>query len=62
VQYHFGDKDGLVQAIFAYRVWQMDEPRQKGLNALEAPFPDRSAGKLRDMDVAQFDNWKSTGR
>lgn len=36
VQYHFGDKDGLVQAIFAYRVWQMDEPRQKGLNALEA--------------------------
>jgi TetR/AcrR family transcriptional regulator, regulator of cefoperazone and chloramphenicol sensitivity len=36
VQYHFGGKDGLVQAIFAYRVWQMDEPRKIGLNALEA--------------------------
>jgi TetR/AcrR family transcriptional regulator, regulator of cefoperazone and chloramphenicol sensitivity len=36
VQYHFGDKDGLVQAIFAYRVWQMDEPRLRGLERLEA--------------------------
>jgi len=36
VQYHFGDRHGLVQAIFAYRVWQMDGPRLRGLEALEA--------------------------
>jgi AcrR family transcriptional regulator len=34
VQYHFGGKDGLIQAIFAYRVWQMDEQRRVGLDKL----------------------------
>jgi TetR/AcrR family transcriptional regulator, regulator of cefoperazone and chloramphenicol sensitivity len=28
VQYHFGGKDELVQAIFAWRVQQMEEPRR----------------------------------
>jgi TetR/AcrR family transcriptional regulator, regulator of cefoperazone and chloramphenicol sensitivity len=36
VQYHFGGKNGLIQAIFAYRVWQMDERRRAGLEALKA--------------------------
>jgi TetR/AcrR family transcriptional regulator, regulator of cefoperazone and chloramphenicol sensitivity len=36
VQYHFGGKSGLVQAIFAYRVWQMDETRRVGLERLNA--------------------------
>jgi AcrR family transcriptional regulator len=44
VQYHFGDKAGLIQAIFGYRVWQMDEPRRIGLNALE--------GAGRESDIA----------
>lgn len=34
VQYHFGGKDGLIQAIFAYRVWQMDDQRRVGLDKL----------------------------
>jgi TetR/AcrR family transcriptional regulator, regulator of cefoperazone and chloramphenicol sensitivity len=29
VQYHFGSKDELVQAIFAWRVQQMEEPRRR---------------------------------
>lgn len=29
VQYHFGGKDELVQAIFAWRVQQMEEPRRR---------------------------------
>lgn len=28
VQYHFGGKDELLQAIFSWRVWQMESPRQ----------------------------------
>jgi AcrR family transcriptional regulator len=36
VQYHFGDKEGLMQAIFAYRVWQMDQKRRTGWEALKA--------------------------
>jgi AcrR family transcriptional regulator len=36
VQYHFGGKEGLMQAIFAYRVWQMDEKRRTGWEALLA--------------------------
>ena len=36
VQYHFGGKNGLVQAIFAYRVWQMDEARRIGWERLKA--------------------------
>lgn len=43
VQYHFGSKQGLVQAIFAYRVWQMDETRREGLEALGA--------RSRDADI-----------
>lgn len=36
VQYHFGGKEGLIQAIFAYRVWQMDAKRRAGMEALRA--------------------------
>lgn len=31
VQYHFGDRETLVQAIFAWRVWQMEGPRGTAL-------------------------------
>ncbi len=27
VQYHFGTREALVQAVFAYRMWQMEEAR-----------------------------------
>lgn len=43
VQYHFGNRDALVQAIFAWRVWQMEAPRAAALAAAEA------AGKLEDI-------------
>lgn len=43
VQYHFGSKNGLIQAIFAYRVWQMDEQRRAGLEEL------RSNGRALDI-------------
>jgi AcrR family transcriptional regulator len=43
VQYHFGGKDGLIQAIFAYRVWQMDKARRAGMERI------RSIG--RDVDI-----------
>lgn len=33
VQYHFGTRDSLVQAIFAWRVWQMEPARAAGLAA-----------------------------
>ena len=36
VQYHFGGRDALVQAIFAWRVWQMEAPRGHGLARAEA--------------------------
>lgn len=35
VQYHFGDRDTLVQAIFAWRVWQMEEVRGAALDEAE---------------------------
>jgi AcrR family transcriptional regulator len=43
VQYHFGGKKGLVQAIFAYRVWQMDKARREGLERLRSI--------ARDVDI-----------
>ena len=43
VQYHFGNRDALVQAIFAWRVWQMETPRAAALAAAEAE------GKLEDI-------------
>lgn len=45
VQYHFGNRDALVQAIFAWRVWQMEGPRGEAIATLEAnggPFDLRS--------------------
>jgi AcrR family transcriptional regulator len=42
VQYHFGSREGLVQAVFAYRMQQMEECRGRMLAAAEA------AGKLDD--------------
>ena len=42
VQYHFGSKDALVQDIFAWRVWQMEEPRGRALADAEAQ------GRLND--------------
>lgn len=35
VQHHFQDRDGLVQAIFAWRVSQMERPRRRLLEAFE---------------------------
>jgi TetR/AcrR family transcriptional regulator, regulator of cefoperazone and chloramphenicol sensitivity len=43
VQYHFGSREALVQAIFAWRVWQMEGPRGAGLARAEAE------GKLDDL-------------
>jgi AcrR family transcriptional regulator len=42
VQYHFGSREALVQAIFQYRMWQMEPRRREMLKAAEA------AGKLGD--------------
>jgi AcrR family transcriptional regulator len=42
VQYHFGSREGLVQAVFAYRMRQMEDRRGEMLAAAEA------AGKLDD--------------
>lgn len=46
VQYHFGSKAGLVQAVFAYRVWQMDPKRRKGMEALKAAGRDENIPEL----------------
>ncbi len=35
VQYHFGNREKLVQAIFAWRVWQMEGPRGAALDRIE---------------------------
>jgi AcrR family transcriptional regulator len=35
VQHHFTDRDGLVQAIFAWRVTQMEGPRGRALEAAD---------------------------
>lgn len=35
VQYHFGNRETLVQAIFAWRVWQMEGPRGAALAQVE---------------------------
>lgn len=35
VQYHFGNRETLVQAIFAWRVWQMEPARGAALAAAE---------------------------
>ncbi|WP_159982265.1 TetR/AcrR family transcriptional regulator [Novosphingobium sp. 18050] len=35
VQYHFGNRETLVQAIFAWRVWQMEPVRGVALDAAE---------------------------
>ncbi|WP_380879457.1 hypothetical protein ACFB49_22350 [Sphingomonas sp. DBB INV C78] len=43
VQYHFGSKAGLVQAIFHHRVGQMEEPRHAMLAEAEAQ------GRLGDV-------------
>jgi AcrR family transcriptional regulator len=42
VQYHFGSREGLVQAVFAYRMQQMEDRRAEMLAAAEA------AGTLLD--------------
>lgn len=36
VQYHFGNRETLIQAIFAWRVWQMEPVRGAALDAVEA--------------------------
>lgn len=43
VQYHFGNRDALVQAIFAWRVWQMEPVRGAALARLE------EQGMLQDL-------------
>jgi AcrR family transcriptional regulator len=42
VQYHFGSREGLIQAVFAYRMGQMEAGRSEMLAKAEA------AGKLGD--------------
>lgn len=42
VQYHFRSREGLVQAVFDYRMWQMEDRRGEMLKAA------KSAGKLDD--------------
>lgn len=42
VQYHFRSREGLVQAVFDYRMWQMEDRRGEMLKAAE------STGKLGD--------------
>lgn len=42
VQYHFGSREGLIQAVFAYRMWQMEAGRSEMLAKAEV------AGKLGD--------------
>lgn len=42
VQYHFGSREGLVQAIFDFRMQQMEPMRGEMIDALEAK------GRLRD--------------
>lgn len=42
VQYHFGSREGLVQAVFSFRMQQMEERRAEMLAAAEA------AGTLQD--------------
>lgn len=49
VQYHFGSKTGLIQAIFAYRVWQMDDKRRIGLDALKASGRDTDIAALLEI-------------
>jgi AcrR family transcriptional regulator len=49
VQYHFGGKEGLIQAIFAYRVWQMDKVRREGLARLESTGRDIDIQDLLDL-------------
>lgn len=36
VKYHFGSRDSLIQAIFAWRVWQMEPIRGQGFAKAEA--------------------------
>jgi AcrR family transcriptional regulator len=36
VQYHFRSREGLVQAVFDYRMWQMEDRRGEMLTAAEA--------------------------
>jgi AcrR family transcriptional regulator len=45
VQYHFGSREALVQAIFAWRVWQMEEPRGSMIAQAEAE------GNLTDIET-----------
>lgn len=45
VQYHFGSRETLVQAIFAWRVWQMEGPRGAALAEFE------KSGKPFDLSV-----------
>lgn len=50
VQYHFGDRQGLLQAIFAWRVNLMEEPRRRLLAELDAKgTPDDLAGLIRAL-------------
>lgn len=35
VKYHFGSREALIQAIFAWRVWQMEPVRDAGLKRAE---------------------------
>jgi AcrR family transcriptional regulator len=44
VQYHFGDRDGLVRAVFARRAGPIDHRRVELLRALEAAGPADTEG------------------
>jgi len=49
VQYHFGDKKGLIQAIFEDRVGQLESLRSEGLEALKAAGRPHDARELLSL-------------
>lgn len=49
VQYHFGSKEGLITAIFSYRVAQMDPRRRAMLQAAEREGATGSLDRLLDI-------------
>jgi AcrR family transcriptional regulator len=54
VHYHFGSKEGLIEAVFKRRVAELNRERLEGLDALEAELGDRAV-PLEDVIRAFLD-------
>ncbi len=54
VHYHFGSKDGLIEAVFKRRLAELNRERLDRLDALESEFGDRAA-PLEDVIRAFLD-------